>query len=1250
MNSETQSTIAAAGRVLASLCMAALAASCSGPSSYNASANPPHAIAHAVGTMPTSAAGVDPVTITVRAQSQVTLTGNASDGGAAAIGNFAWTQTDAAPTPQATLLYLDADTVTFTAPAVGADTTLHFTLTVTTAGNASASAHVVVLVKAVNDPNQFLSPLAAQHFFKVAVATKEGLGPLASPTATLAADVPVCVTISRTIDYVGRDTLPHSVSLPDLKADTAWAASIGGAANNFASYTNPRVAFAIPALTQDDLAVLFNNPVPGETSDAANARLAQQLVPSDIDSAQLSLTATAAAGSCDGTMVTSALSAKTIQVQVLDQAGNTVGAVGSGSPTGGAALSAPFTADMLISQQAGPYETADTARAYYDANDVGGKKADLNSWLDANCFTSTAANYGATAHSVYTNNYDLGFGRDMYFATCTATSTSVTKGLAKVGDMAAVVLNYVSLEAAASKLNPINAVAMEYRAATDGSNPTRRFPKFYIFAPDDRDGSFKRVLSANFDHRGEKYVPGACVVCHGGTMPIFPKQFAHVAPGDAKYVEVADPTKALPLLGLGDLDSTFMPWDLDSFLYSSAPQAINTDPSFVGLSVDASSYTRAAQEPNLKQLNQLAYCTYQPEIEPVGGKNVDRFAGTRELVAKWYGGSGQPDTNCPTTGQPTATLLPGAAYDDSGTPALWTAQSVGGATTLSSDALYHQLLARNCRACHTQNADTKQQFTDYPAFIKFFQPVSGAPGLGVKYVFQQGRMPLARLTMDRIWVDYVGGDSAAKILATHVQQVNAGITGQPPLLDSGGNAIPPGSPPIANVTVNGVPVTASGPSFPLTRYAGAGADALAMTSATVSPSFLIANYQWSLCVTPTSGGACANQPLVGAASALPGFATNASGNYQLSLVADNGFGVGATPQYNLVVPQTPPSLSTTACPPTVNAPVNALTVLDLGPVAAGGDGCIIPGDGANSLQIQAPGSSAWVTPTSGTPLNTGVWSASVSGYTINFTYLTAPTTPVSLGYRAVDADGLTSAAGSVEFLYLTHLADLGFSIHLNNVLGVTPAADSSGNYLLPTATLLQGVPPVEVSSLTIASSPALGAVTPATIAPTGQFTYTVPTSSPVMCDVNGKSISNINNPCAGDPFGYYATVNGTNLNTAAIDMKVLATTSFWQSTSGATNGVYGMLGGTQCASCHDGTDATATGFWKYTAGDSATTYNSIAAGASIISPGNPNGSLLFTNPCQGTNGHGVNGTAAQQLTAGQCNIMAQWITEGAHYN
>jgi mono/diheme cytochrome c family protein len=1264
------------------LAAVALTAGCSGPSSYNSSAEPPQAVANLIGTKPTSGPGLDPVAATVRSLSQVTLTGNASNGGAASIGSFAWAQTDAAPTPQVTLLYLDSDTVTFTAPTVASDTTLHFTLTVTTADNVPATAHVVLLVKAAADSNEFLSQLPAPHYFKVAVATQEGLGPLATPAASLGADVPICVTISRTIDYIARDTTQHSVSLTPLQADGTWAASIGGAAGDTGSYTNPRVAFAIPALNQDDIAVLYNNPVPGESSSAAATRLAAQLVPSDIDLAHLSLSAVASAGSCDGKTTTTDLAAKTMVIHILDQGGNPVGSATPASAPGVSAMSAAFTPDMLVSQTppappSGPaptsqYETADTARAYYDAIDPSGAKKTLSGWLNANCFNTSAADYGADAHAVYTNNYDLGFGRDMYFAACKA------GGPGKPGDMAWIVFNYASVEAAASKLNPIIAVAMEYSAATDGSNPTRRFPKFYVFAPNDRDGSFERVLSSDFDHRGEKYVPGTCVACHGGVLPQFPANFSHVAPTDPPYPTIPDPTQptpssgTAPQLGLGDVDSAFMPWDLDSFLYS------DTDPAFVGLSVNKALFTRAAQEPFLKQLNQSVYCTYQPEIETIGSNPpTDRFQSSRRLLAQWYGGtiaadgSAAPDSACAQSGVPTASLLPNS-YSDSATPAGWTQQTAPGssnATTLTSDQIYHQVLARNCRSCHTQNATISDQFSDYPSFIHEFQavqptgtpPPPAVPGLGVLYAFKQARMPLARLTLDRFWVDYAGGAGAATILATHVQQVNA----ETDLVDaSSGDAIGPGLP-IVNATVNGsaasaVSIGSNASGAVLKRYAGARADALSLPAPGVDSSYFTSDFSWTLCLVPPSGNSCAAQSLAGPASALPAFSTDATGTYELSLVASNALGGTTTQQFNYTVNPTPPKLVAANCPPTTNAPINTPTSVNLGPMNLGGDGCIVPGDGLNVLQIQVPGTPNWVTPSATAPIGNSNWQAYVSGYTINFEYLMAPTAPVALNYQVVDVDGLTATSSTgITYLYLSNLAPLTISLHLINPLGVVPAANSSGAFTISTNLLLQGIPAVEVSSLTLLSNATSGSVTPASITPSQSFTYTMPSSSPVICDVNGQSISNIANACSGDPFTYTLSVGATTLSSASVMMQVLATTSFWQSAPSASSGVYGYLGGTGCASCHDSADApsTPTDHWIYTDSNSLATYDSImgitanvTSAPTVVTPGNPVASALYTNPCLGTNGHGTNGTTAQQLSAQQCSVLMQWILEGANYD
>ena len=167
-------------RTLAVSALTVVLGSCGNGSKTYRSTSQPLAVAHFIGLMPTSAAGADPAVATARSQSQVTLTGNASDGVDSAITGFAWSQTDSDPAVQVTLLYASADTITFTAPKVPVDNTpLHFLLTITTANGKTASAHATVMIKAIGDPNQFLalpaaSPTPILHRFKVAVATLEG--------------------------------------------------------------------------------------------------------------------------------------------------------------------------------------------------------------------------------------------------------------------------------------------------------------------------------------------------------------------------------------------------------------------------------------------------------------------------------------------------------------------------------------------------------------------------------------------------------------------------------------------------------------------------------------------------------------------------------------------------------------------------------------------------------------------------------------------------------------------------------------------------------------------------------------------------------------------------------------------------------------------------------------------------------------------------------------------------------------------
>jgi hypothetical protein len=101
---------------------------------------------------------------------------------------------------------------------------------------------------------------------------------------------------------------------------------------------------------------------------------------------------------------------------------------------------------------------------------------------------------------------------------------------------------------------------MDYMAHT-GVNGGRPFTRFYIFGP-----SGQLLPSVNLDTRREKFVPGTCVVCHGGD------KYAGSFPNGGKAANVG---------------GHFLPYDTGNFEFSTA-----------------AGFTEAAQEASIYQLNQ----------------------------------------------------------------------------------------------------------------------------------------------------------------------------------------------------------------------------------------------------------------------------------------------------------------------------------------------------------------------------------------------------------------------------------------------------------------------------------------------------------------------------------------------------------------------------------------------------------------------------------------------------------------------
>jgi hypothetical protein len=130
-------------------------------------------------------------------------------------------------------------------------------------------------------------------------------------------------------------------------------------------------------------------------------------------------------------------------------------------------------------------------------------------------------------------------------------------------------------------------VAMEW-SVTPGVNGNLPFTKFLTFGP---DGSL--LPSVNLDGRGEKFLPGTCVACHGGT---------HYA---GKFPD-AHGSRPSPFLG-----SAFLTFDTGNYFFA-----------------DANGLRKPEQQAALKQLNELVRATERDYADsPI-----------RNLVDGWYAG------------------------------------------------------------------------------------------------------------------------------------------------------------------------------------------------------------------------------------------------------------------------------------------------------------------------------------------------------------------------------------------------------------------------------------------------------------------------------------------------------------------------------------------------------------------------------------------------------------------------------------
>jgi mono/diheme cytochrome c family protein len=728
---------------------------------------------------------------TYREGSEVLLSGKDSEDGDGPLLDWSWRQTAG---PAVTLVERNSTTVSFTAPPVLADTKLTFELEVDDTDELSGTAAIDIHVIPARDPNKFLSldvrGATRDTFdrFQVVPALAEGAstGGTAKPftlsvrayliypprsmpyafctfdQAEFAAGVPAQTANGCSVELL-EDLTPAPLPGGGTGIQGEWPANVptvvrpsGLTADQLAAeWWNPRYTLEVPRLDVADFNQQFVDS--GERDrmlDAFNTPNTHIALIFELSAPQNQQDATLIVNDVESAPISGSTSTSTSVKHVQSEA-KIVSNSGSGLPTRTA-----LSLEQVLAGIPGR-ESALTAEVYYQTVDPFGERYTLNDWLlqagfasdrDGTLLPGVREGTGDYAHATYLNNYDLGFGRDMYVRTD------------EFGNVFAFVDNYSTLEGGIRRSAPIATVVMEFSPLGAATDPTEKFVKFFTYV-DDGTGNARRVTSMNFDGRGEIFTPGNCLGCHGGAKPPGVSELAFdSACGDPLFYGCyAWPAKNRDGVDIsnGNLRATFLPWDADALLFADTDPAITDAPvRFDGLTDaqrllrDYGDYTRAHQEPQIKKLNQAAYLTYCNAAEV---PNCVSDA-ARRLVEHWYGGI---DENG---------LLVGTKFDDSTPVEGWrNGESVadpsnpGALVTNPDDVadLYDAVYAQHCRMCHTNIFEPTLRFDTYPK-------LAAQTALIQDRVFKDGVMPAARLTMDRLWAPQDGRPIPGQVLAAHL--------------------------------------------------------------------------------------------------------------------------------------------------------------------------------------------------------------------------------------------------------------------------------------------------------------------------------------------------------------------------------------------------------------------------------------------------------------------------------------------------
>jgi hypothetical protein len=244
-----------------------------------------------------------------------------------------------------------------------------------------------------------------------------------------------------------------------------------------------------------------------------------------------------------------------------------------------------------------------------------------------------------------------------------------------------------SIEQAVQGNGLVACVAMDY-SVSPGVNGDQPFTKFYTFGP-----SGGLLLSVSLDGRREKFMPGACVACHGG-----------------EFYTGRNPEAGA---GRADLKSHFLPFDIKNFYFASR--------TVTDASGQIRDFRKDQMQAPIKKLNQLLWeegggKRTPPSFNPNSSVLTEQAYG---LIENWYRQANPFDL---------------ATQNEDYVPSAYA----------GSRDLYQRVMVPMCRSCHIAQSI---HFENNTSFLTNLTCGSSAR-LPLNHV-----MPNALVPFERFWSD-----------------------------------------------------------------------------------------------------------------------------------------------------------------------------------------------------------------------------------------------------------------------------------------------------------------------------------------------------------------------------------------------------------------------------------------------------------------------------------------------------------------